>query len=200
MSDIRVFVTFPESTAVFAGETLQCKITFKNVSQKSGPKGQPSSLLGSPRSNGYTPGSSYSARNPQPLQVPTTARSGRISPRSHSSRPPTATAGLKPSFPHSTPSAKSPTVPTSPTATADGRPNHKHKRTVSIVSISSDVGIESGRGGRESGLRSPPALPGSRGHGRAASLQITPGRHAVTPKGSTPTSGTALTIPLVSRI
>jgi hypothetical protein len=198
MSDIRVFVTFPESTAVFAGETLQCKITFKNVSQKSGIKGQPSSLLGSPTSNGYTPGSSYSARNPQPLQVPTTARSGRISPRSHSSRPPTA--GLQPSFPPSAPSAKSPTAPTSPTATVAGRPSHTHKRAVSIVSISSDLGIEGGRGGRESGLRSPPALPSSRGHGRAASLQITPGKHAVAPNGSTATSGTALKIPLMSRI
>ncbi|KAF8433303.1 hypothetical protein BGX38DRAFT_1276122 [Terfezia claveryi] len=35
MSDIRVFVTFPPTasgSAIFAGETLQCKITFKNVS------------------------------------------------------------------------------------------------------------------------------------------------------------------------
>jgi hypothetical protein len=191
-------VTFPESTAVFAGEALQCKITFKNVSQRPGPKGPPSSLLGSPTSNGYTVGSSLGARKPQapPLQI-STGRSERINPRTPSSRPPSA--GVKPSFPHAVPSAKSPALPSSPVATTDGRPSHKHKRTVSIVSISSDVGIESGRGSRDAGLRSPPAQPRSRGHGRAGSLQITPGKHAVVPNGSTPTSGTVLAMPLVSR-
>ncbi|KAA8893945.1 Rgp1-domain-containing protein [Sphaerosporella brunnea] len=188
MSDIRVFVTFPESPAVFAGETLQCKITFKNVSQKSGPKGPTSSLLSSPTGNGFSLGNSLGARIPplaSPLQIPAGRSSGRISPRATSSRPPST--GFKLSLPHAPPSARSPVVPSSPVATSDSRSGHKHQRTVSIVSISSDAGIENGRASREAGLRSPPPMPRSRGHGRVASLQITPGKHAV-PNGSTPAS------------
>ncbi|KAF8252163.1 Rgp1-domain-containing protein [Wilcoxina mikolae CBS 423.85] len=189
MSDIRVFVTFPESTAVFAGETLQCKITFKNVSPKPGSRGG-YSQAGSPTINGHVHPGDRTQKSP-PLQIPVTdaRRSGRISPRLPLSQPPSAS--YKSSHSHTLSSTKPPASPTPSAAGPNGRSNHKHKRSVSIVSLSSDVGIESGgRGNRDVGLRSPSAQSRPRGHGRSASLQIAPGRHPGVTNGTTSPSAT----------
>jgi len=191
MSDIRVFATFPESTAVFAGETLQCKITFKNVSPKPGSRGGYSQAP-SPTINGHALLGDRIQKAP-PLRTPGTdaRRTERISPRLPSSRPPSAT--YKPSYSHTISSAKPPASPSASVAGPNSRLNHKHKRSVSIISLSSDVGIENGgRGNRDVGLRSPPVQSRPRGHGRSASLQIAPGRHPGFTNGTTSPSGMAL--------
>lgn len=191
MSDIRVFVTFPGSNAVFAGETLECKITFKNTAQKPSTRGPPSSSqLSSPTSNGYAVG------GPRvPLAPPLHTRSERTSPRPASARPPSANP--KPTTQHTVSTAKSPVLPSQPQSTPNVRANqnHKHQRSISIVSLSSDMGSECGGRGpgtRDGVLRSPPPQQRPRGHGRSASLQITTGRQSSVTNGSIPPSGTVL--------
>ena len=191
MSDIRVFVAFPESNAVFAGETLECKITFKNTAQKPSTRGpSSSSQLSFPSSNGYTIG------GPRvPLAPPLYARPERTSPRPASARPPSA--GPKQATQHAGSTAKSPVIPFQPSITPNGRPNQiqKHQRSISIVSLGSDMGSECGGRGpgtRDGTLRSPPPQQRPRGHGRSASLQITTGRQSSVANGSFPSSGTVL--------
>ena len=199
MSGIRVFVTFPESNAVFAGETLQCKITFKNVSQKPGTKVVSPSQHGSPTTsnNGYLLEGSPNIRTPKPppLHIPSVDVQGALSPRLPWARPPSA--GHKPSFSQPALTTKSPPLQIpSITTSPNGRPpNHKHKRSVSIVSLSSEIGLESGgRGTRDGGIRSPPTSASRpKGHGRSASLQIASGRQAAVPNGVV--SNPSMTLP-----
>jgi len=158
-SSIRVFVRWKEQT-VFAGEDVECEITFKNVAAN------PSSHRASPNNN------------PSPFQPP-----------SHRKAPSSQIKG-SPLNPHSAPTGRghrstlSLTVPTNssrPPVVSGSWPSKqsvktpqdagKHKRSVSIISIpanesaTDDISSQTGRGER--------GRP-SRGHGRAASLQILP--------------------------
>lgn len=168
MSDIRVFVTFPESSVVFAGETLQCKITFKNVAPVPGtPSPKPHFFDGSPMSP--RAGSSGSIGGRQ-LQVPDGRRSGRVSPRSPAPSP----GGHQTSFSMVLP----PKSPIAPSSSGNDCAAQKHRRSVSIVSIGSDIGEtlnvtpgaaqRGGNGGTSPGLGK--SRPG-KGHGRSASMQ-----------------------------
>ncbi|KAI5800033.1 Rgp1-domain-containing protein [Geopyxis carbonaria] len=183
MADIRVFVTFPESNVIFAGEVMQCKITFKNVSTALSSSRGPSQLS-SPLANGHSfgvNGSTIGERRgsfvPRQSPIADSKRSERVSPRAPPSRPPSA---HKPSL--SMMSVASANSPISPVPT--GRLGHKHKRSVSIVSLGSEAGIELGhgvgRGGSQGdvGLKPLPSPSRSRGHGRSASLQIHPRRQS----------------------
>lgn len=184
MSDIRVFVAFPASTVVFAGETLQCKITFKNISQKAA--GGTGGATNPSRNSSVSSESSLAVSNPDrrsrgpPLQIPP-GDNRRVSPRLPASRPPSAGYKPPPSASKPPPSAsKPPPLPTpSPTPTPGA---NRHKRSVSIVSLSSDIGDAGG-------LRSPSLTTRPRGHGRSASLQIPPGRPLVNGAGAAPSSG-----------
>lgn len=210
MSDIRVFVTFPETSTVFAGEKLECKITFKNVSSVPGSSrgaGPPlhlqkptGNVYGLPATNGslVAPGvgagagvgAAVAGGRPSSRagtsQLPaTTARSGAVSPRipAGSGRP---TSAHKPSLSLSVPAGKVP--PTSPVSASgtNGGIGHKHKRSISIVSIGSEAGgLETG--GREDS-RSPNTQGRARSHGRSASLHTLPRRSPML-NGFTPTSG-----------
>ena len=195
MSDIRVFVTFPESAVVFAGEKLVCKITFKNISPPPGSQRPHIPLHGSPKANGggFTPGANGSALGSKatPLQLPATgSRSTTTSPRIPSARP---VSHHKPSLSLSVPATKSPVSPAPPVSAASSGKGHKHRRSISIVSLGSDAGIEGGgRGQGEEGIRSPPLVQGRQGwggHSRSASLQTMPRRSPGLVNGSTPNSG-----------
>ncbi|KAG0128910.1 Rgp1-domain-containing protein [Tuber indicum] len=193
MSDIRVFVTFPESAVVFAGEKLECKITFRNVSPQPGSRGPHIPLHGSPKANGgFALGANGSVLGGKaaPLQLPATGnnRSTTTSPRIPSARP---VSHHKPSLSLSVPAAK---PPVSPVSAASNGKGHKHRRSISIVSLGSDVGIEGGgRGQGEEGVRSPSLVQGRQGrggHSRSASLQTMPRRSPGLANGSTPNSAT----------
>lgn len=200
MSDIRVFVTFPESSTVFAGEKLECKITFKNVSPISGAnRGVPQLHLQKPTAGGYglpTNGNALGGGKNKgvPLQLPTGLRSGTMSPRLPTGR---SSSGHKPSLSLSVPAGPKPAGPKPPASplpapSANGGIGHKHKRSISIVSLGSEVGVEGqGRGQGEDGFKSP-HMPQGRaargGHGRSASLHTLP-RRSPMPNGSTPNSG-----------
>lgn len=112
-SDIQVFVRFQDQ-CVFAGEELKCTITFKNVAhyhedQTSGPRVRRNSRT---LSLGKTP-----LVSPRPgegtLQSPKTTKSNY---------PPSAMKSTIPSNNNSS-------------GTASQQPGHKHKRSVSIISI-----------------------------------------------------------------
>jgi len=194
MSDIRVFVTFPESAVVFAGEKLECKITFKNISPPPGSQRPHVPLHGSPKANGgFASGANGSALGSKaaPLQLPVTgSRSTTTSPRIPSARP---VSHHKPSLSLSVPVAKSPVSPAPPVSAASSGKGHKHRRSISIVSLGSDVGIEcGGRGQGDEGIKSPSLVQGRQGragHSRSASLQTMPRRSPGLVNGSTPNSG-----------
>lgn len=194
MSDIKVFVTFPESSTVFAGERLECKITFKNVSPIPGAnRGAPPLHLQKPTVNGYGLPANGNApggvkNKGVPLQPPTGLRSG-ISPRVPTGRP---SSGHKPSLSLSVPAVPKAPISPLPAPGTNGGVGHKHKRSISIVSLGSEVGIEGqGRGQGEDGFKSP-HMPQGRtvraGHGRSASIHTLPRRSPML-NGSTPNSG-----------
>ncbi|KAF2017371.1 Rgp1-domain-containing protein [Aaosphaeria arxii CBS 175.79] len=167
-SNIRVFVHFKEST-VFAGEDIECTITFQNVAptdnspeRSPGPAGR--------KQNGFAPGGERQRK------LPTLHSSTRPS-LSHNSSyvsqmPPPHLRGHRPALSLNAPSSaggrKSPVPPTGFGGSAAGR--HGHGRSLSIVSIGTDAATEVSHDRRSSNRR--PA----RGHGRSASLQVVPGR------------------------
>lgn len=195
MSDIRVFVTFPESSTVFAGEKLECKITFKNVSPIPGAnRGVPQLLLQKPTANGYGLPANGNAlgggkNKGVPLQLPTGLRSGTMSPRLPTGR---SSSGHKPSLSLSVPAGPKPPASPLPPPSANGGIGHKHKRSISIVSLGSEAGVEGqGRGQGEDGFKSPhtpQGRPARGGHGRSASLHTLPRRSPML-NGPTPNSG-----------
>ena len=185
MGDIRVFVSFPESAAVFAGETLQCKITFKNISSTTSSTRSPQHAPSS--SYGQTLGAFLNERRvksaPRQLPPPTDLRRPRgLSPRL-SSRPPSA---HNKSLSFSVPPLKS------PPGTSQGRPPHAHKRSLSIISIGSDPGIEAPVTGTLS--------PRPRGHARTSSLQITTRKQSAASDGSVPNSGMFQELRILGRV
>lgn len=160
--NIRVFVHWDENT-VFAGEDIKCRVTFKNVARPNNlaeRQRQPSPLVGTPRKPGFN-------SNGNGLTPPVSARGTRghratLSlnvPNSHSRSKSGSTASWLPQQP----------PPTTP------RSGHAHKRSVSIVSIgsaTSSATIEDPSMGNGNRML-PPQRP-NRGHGRSASLQISP--------------------------
>jgi hypothetical protein len=180
-SNIRVFVQWSEQT-IFAGEDIECQITFKNVAAipnapRSSP--HPGSLNGFSLSEGRE-------RKSTPLQTP--AAQGKNT-TSQNSRAAQSSRGHR--------SALSLNVPVGggrsnqahgPKTSGDndvGIEGRSHKRSVSIISlgISEDPGDEAvtHRNVTE-GSRRP-----SRGHARASSLQIVPRRTGT--NGAGPLSG-----------
>lgn len=170
-SDIQVFVKWKDQS-IFAGEDVECTITFKNVAEKGDDPGNaptPHSRRQSrsaitPRSDSFSlrlPSNPF--RNPNRRSYPTVPRKSpahRISSSvsspligSHSFPPP--------STPRNGPSA-----------------GHKHKRSISILSIDSEGGNSNTAGDKTP--RTPGQLNHSRpvrGHGRSASLQVVPRRY-----------------------
>ena len=165
--------------AIFAGEDVECTITFKNVAPE-GPKaekdGLPSSKHvrgGSRPVNGVIDGTNYSpAKSFNPFSFgnyrrlastghrtrPTLDRTNRLSVSSQTSH-----LSLSQSFPPTTSAGGKRDVPVQ---------GHRHKRSVSIISVGTDATTERKQG-------SPPFSPRPWNHARSASLQVAPRRDEI---------------------
>ena len=163
-SNIRVFVQWKDST-VFAGEDIECTITFKNVAPPEGRDRSP--VRGQ---NGFATGGERQRKLP-PVHSSTRPSVSRNSSFA-SQLPPSQVRGHRPALSLHTPSTvggrRSPVPPSVIHANNTGTP--KHGRSVSIVSLGTDVGTEVSH---ERGI---PIRRPARGHGRSASLQVVPGR------------------------
>lgn len=175
-SDIQVFVKWKEQT-IFAGEDVECVITFKNVADAPGDAANgPStpqhgrrasrSLNGIP-SSGNNDGF-FSVRSPASLFFGSKGRSAPQSPRRPPDRSHRVSASL--SSPLNGPNSYPPLH--TPPPRFDQSSGHRHKRSVSMLSIESDTGSAADK----PSLSSPLGRPGHRAHGRSASVQILPRR------------------------
>jgi RAB6A-GEF complex partner protein 2 len=174
-TNIRVFVQWTEQT-VFAGEEVECQITFKNIATTPAPS---KASLHPSTANGFASSGERQRKAPT-TQIKTNST---LSPR-----PSPPNRGHRTTLSLTTPvgSVQTQSAPGSwnggpPKVSKEGG---THKRSVSIISIgASEGGVED--------LKSHGSLPErpraiSRGHGRSASLQIVPRRHGI---NGGPTSG-----------
>jgi RAB6A-GEF complex partner protein 2 len=162
-SNIQVFVRFKEQS-VFAGEEVQCVITFKNVATLQAPvfepKSWPSTARESPaQPQPNKPGDGLKSQNPRLAAI-----------HSHGARK-TSQSAHRATASMSIPAKGSP-VSRSTSWSASKRPE-KHQRSISIISIGSpDAGMDETSGS--------PFFADSRptiNHSRSASLQVDSGRH-----------------------
>jgi hypothetical protein len=175
LTNIRVSVQWTEQT-VFAGEDVECRITFRNVATSPAPS---RTTLHPTPANGFAPGERQ-RKSPTP-QVKNNIRSN--------SKPPPSNRGHRAALSLSGPvgvgrpqkGSGSWAVGQGNTTTTEGS---THKRSVSIISIGasdSAIGDVSSQNSKIEGSRRAP-----RGHGRSASLQIVPRRYGL---NGGPTSG-----------
>jgi RAB6A-GEF complex partner protein 2 len=171
-SNIRVFVQWKDST-VFAGEDIECTITFKNVALPEGRDKSP----GPSKKNGFAPGGERQRKLP-PVHSSTRPSISRNS-SFGSQIPPQQVRGHRPALSLHTASTtgdkRSPVPPTAGFNNGSAVSAHKHGRSLSIISMGTDAATEVSRDRAAS-----PRRPG-RGHGRSASLQVVPGRSSAFP-------------------
>ncbi|KAF3393764.1 RAB6A-GEF complex partner protein 2 [Penicillium rolfsii] len=169
-SNIQVFVKWKDQT-IFAGENVECTITFKNVADaapEAGPHGeggQHQRKLSRVANHANNSGSDsfFSLKSPQNLF--SGRRSYSISSQRKPSHRTASSLSSPPASSHSFPPTSGPSTPRS------WQPGHGHKRSVSILSIESEGFPEQ---------TTPPQSYGRnrlRGHGRSASLQVAPRRN-----------------------
>ena len=158
-STIRVFVQWKEQT-VWAGEDIECKITFKNVATAPAPPrtSHPSTLNPFPSGGPRKPAQ---VRNGSPLNP----------------RPGHPGKGHRSTLSLNVPAAPLRTQPASTSwsarnAAKSPREGGQHKRSVSIISIGASESVAEDTASHGSFAERPRNL--SRGHGRSASLQIVP--------------------------
>ena len=165
-SNIRVFIQWKEQT-VFAGEDIECQITFKNVATTPALSKSSSHPSGS---NGFL--QSPERHRKPPSQIKNSALSPRpgIPNRSHR---PSLSLIAPPESVHSKQSEQ-----WSRGTSRPGRGGGAHKRSVSIISMGASESAADEVASHGS-LAERPAR-GGRGHGRSASLQIVPRRNGVT--------------------
>ncbi|KAI9697222.1 MAG: hypothetical protein M1836_004786 [Candelina mexicana] len=193
VSDIRVFIEWYEGT-VFAGEDVECRITFRNTAADYGVARPPQAT---PSSSSFAPGGERQRKNGA-LHAPAPNPKISTKPNAHNQQP--RSSGHRPAL-----SLNSPVGPSrgqafgSWSASQNGAAGvgHKHKRSLSIVSM----GINDESQSRLQGHGEPVTTqrPG-RNHARAASLQIMPRWNGQIPGGPKSASGlnraTALSSPL----
>ncbi|OSS50472.1 hypothetical protein B5807_05100 [Epicoccum nigrum] len=160
-SNIRVFVQWKDST-VFAGEDVQCTITFKNVADPGGRDPSPAR-----RHNGFARGGERQRKLPP---VHSSARPSISRNSSFVSQIPGSPHlrghGLSASV-HAASVAGDVRSPITPTgAFGNHGRGHKHGRSISIISLGTDIAT----GGSYNGSVTP-TRP-TRGHGRSASMQV----------------------------
>ncbi len=180
-SNIRVFVQWSEQT-VFAGEDIECQITFKNVASATI---APKSLSHLPTLNGFIPGRERQRRT-TPLQAPsvlaknTAGQNTRVTPSNPGHRAawslnvPVGTGRLP---------RGSGTKPTGQSET--GTEQRSHRRSVSIISLGIGEAAGDKTGSQHSAVEA--SRKPARGHARASSLQIVPRRSGA--NGLGPLSG-----------
>jgi hypothetical protein len=167
-TNIRVFVQWTEQT-VFAGEEIECQITFKNVASNPPP---PRTLLHPPSTNGFAYGGERQRKSP----IAQVRNSNSLN-----QRPPPPTRGHRSTISLTAPVGIGRSQPGPGSwaghskASASGS---THKRSVSIISIGASEGAaddttSNGIAGTIDGQRM------ARQHRRSASLQITPRRNGM---------------------
>ncbi|CAI6339379.1 unnamed protein product [Periconia digitata] len=177
-SNIRVFVQWKNST-VFAGEDVECTITFKNVA----PVSNRSPVR---KANGFAHHGGERQRKLPPVHSSTRPSLSRNS--SFVSQGPSQNhRGHRPALSLSSPlppnGDRLPPAQTSASlyngsTTPGGVRKHAHGRSLSILSMGTDAPTETSHEGTSS-----PRRP-ARGHGRSASLQVIPGRPSPLSVGS----------------
>lgn len=174
-SDIQVFVNWKDQT-IFAGEDVECTITFRNVAESSNTaesnnsnhhhqqrkQARPSTA------NTNSDSSFFSLKSPQNLFS---------SRRSSNSLSPQKKTSHRTSSSLSTPLVGSHSFPPPSTPRNGPSHGHKHKRSVSILSIDSEGGGDKTPVPSSPFNRSRPPPPPPKGHGRSASLQVLPKRN-----------------------
>lgn len=199
-SNIRASVQWKQST-VFAGEEVECIITFKNIAStpathfngyaSSGrkiqaPKATPTfAKAATPRSRKNSLRSQTKVSQ-APIGGPSLSRQSSIRSRTG---PPTA-RGHRPTLSLSTSQTGGPRPMQPPSSRVDSRsatPSHKHGRSISIVSMGPDSREGNPRGQNLNRVVSGP----TKGHGRSTSLNMIPRRSGAV---SAPVSGTTTCI------
>lgn len=178
LTNIRVFVKWSQQT-VFAGEDIECQITFKNIANL---PTQSRASLHPQAGNGLVHGE----RTDRQRKIPQLQRKSNSA---ASSRGTSTTRGHRATLSLNTPVTSAGLPPATnawtTTPSKDTKAGHNHKRSVSIISLgTSDAGTQDGPNHVSSVERS---RGSSRGHGRSASLQIVPRRNGMTggpPSGS----------------
>ncbi len=168
LTNIRVFVQWTEQT-VFAGEDIECEITFKNVATI--PTHSRTTLHQS-AANVFAPGRERQRKGPA-----TQVKGSTLSPR-----PPKTARGHRTALSLNAPvtSLRSSHVGSgswSGRLPRAGKESGSHKRSVSIISMgASETALDD-----KASLNSIPegSRRISRGHGRSASLQILPWKNGV---------------------
>lgn len=166
-SDIQVFVKWKDQT-IFAGEDVECTITFKNVADgaaESKNGGQHTHQRKQSRAANVTPHSDsfFSLKSPHNLFF-----------NNHRRSFPTRNPQHRISSSLSSPLIGSHSFPPPSTPRSASSYGHKHKRSVSILSIDSEGGGD--KTPRTSSQFSRPWQTRG-GHGRSASLQVVPKRY-----------------------
>lgn len=163
-SDIRIFVRWKEQT-VFAGEEIECTISFKNAAIESAPMVASRLTRTSSRQASITAkGAHYIRGKPQAA-----GHDARLPVRPASNKGHRAAASLSAPAP---PKIQTKSQAWNNSQAAGGSSGHKHQRSVSIVSLASDDGSMNTP---YTPYDMPEHLQG-RSHNRAASLQILPRR------------------------
>ncbi|PGH23469.1 hypothetical protein AJ80_02423 [Polytolypa hystricis UAMH7299] len=171
-SDIQVFVRWKEQ-AIFAGEDVECTITFKNVAPS--PSAPDSDVplnhyrRGSRPANGVVNGANYS---PAKSLNPFTFNARRSQPSSPRVRQ-TFERTHRPAASLSSPLAFSHSFPPTVSGNNNVGPGHghRHKRSVSIISLEPD------KSGERKHVAQPFSPRPGRGHARSASVQVPPRRN-----------------------
>ena len=171
---IRAFVQWREQT-VFAGEEVQCKITFKNIAQSPGISSRP--IPPTPKLNGFAPGGERQ-RKTAPLQPITHSRNGSWSSPTQNPRsqvPPVR--GHRPTLSLNVPVSLGSARPSTGTSTPDQNGSttpRQHQRSLSIVSLGDDGGEHTR--GRQSMIMPASGRGPIKQHVRSTSLQVLPYR------------------------
>ncbi|KAI8934833.1 hypothetical protein NX059_008514 [Plenodomus lindquistii] len=165
-SNIRVFVQWKDAT-VFAGEDIECTITFRNVAP---PEGRAHPPVRQP--NGFAPAGDRQRKLLPPVHSSTRPTISRNSSFASAQPPPQTVRSPRPALSLHTPSTpgdrRPPLTPTA--APASNTHGQRHGRSLSIISLGTNATTD-GTHDRGIPIRRPP-----RGHARSASLQVVPGR------------------------
>ncbi|KAM5469277.1 Golgi membrane exchange factor (Ric1p-Rgp1p) subunit [Microsporum audouinii] len=183
LSDIQVFVRWKEQT-IFAGEDVECTITFKNVTEEEAGNevvGTTKHYRGGSRPiNTVTDGTNYS---PAKSLNPFSFNNPQRRPQSSGYRPrqplhrSSASVGSSPILSQSFP----PTTASRTNGTTNPR-GHSHKRSVSIISLETDISHD------RKPLSSPQSPRPTGRHTRSASFQAPPRRYDLYKDDSQPVS------------
>lgn len=175
-SNIRAFVQWREPS-VYAGEEIECIITFKNVAVPPGQEQEEEDEPQTPRSNGFGRAPS-GARSRRSSLVPTRPGTGSRAPSVTGVRQVSNGRGHRPTLSLNVVSAPSRgglhsgglhSAPLQSKTPMSARPAKGHGRALSIMSLGSEAPSE----GRVPSTTSASKKP-ARGHGRSASLQVAP--------------------------